>query len=58
MLKWIAEKTAASIPGVIGSILSFIFKAAASVTGFIAEQLWVLLLFVGAFIYKWITERE
>ena len=43
-LRWQAEKAAAALPGIIGSIISWIFRVAANVVGFLAENLWLLLI--------------
>ena len=40
-LKTLAAKSAAAIPGLIGSVVSFILKSAGTVVGFIAEELWI-----------------
>lgn len=56
LAKWLralAEKSAAAIPGLIGTIVSFILKTAGSAVSFIGEQLW---LFVTAAIFFVITK--
>ncbi|XP_070544630.1 uncharacterized protein [Ptychodera flava] len=42
-LKTLAAKSAAAIPGLIGSLVSFLLKTAGSVVGFVGEQLWIFL---------------
>ena len=45
-LKELAKKSAAALPGIIGSIVSFIFKATGAVVGFLAEHVFMLLVIV------------
>jgi len=40
------------LPGLIGSIVSFLFKAAGQATGFVAEHTWLIILGVVAFLFK------
>ena len=47
-LKALGQKAAAALPGLIGSIVSFLFKTAAQ--GFLAEHTWLLILAVVAFV--------
>ena len=48
-LKAIGQKLGSLLPGLIGSIVSFIFKAAGQVFSFLAEHAWLLILAVVAF---------
>ena len=48
-LKTIGQKLGSLLPGLIGSIVSFIFKAAGQVFSFLAEHAWLLILAVAAF---------
>ena len=48
-LKTLGAKAASALFGLIGSIVSFIFKAAGSVIGFLAEHIWLLILAVVVF---------
>ena len=41
-LKTLEAKATSPLPGLIGAIVSFIFKAAGSVIGFLAEHTWLL----------------
>ena len=43
-LKNIGAKATSALPGLIGAIVSFIFKAAGSAIGFLAEHTWLLIL--------------
>ena len=51
-LKEIGKKTAKLLPGLLGSIVSFLFKAAGQVIGFLAEHTWLLILAVVAFLLE------
>ena len=51
-LKDIGSKVASALPGLIGSIVSFLFKAAGQAIGFLAEHTWLLILAVVAFLVE------
>ena len=58
-LKDIGSKIASALPGLIGSIVSFLFKAAGQAIGFLAEHTWLLILAVVAFLVeKYIKKRR
>ena len=57
-LKSIGAKAASALPGLIGAIASFLFKAAASVIGFLAEHTWLLILAVVAFLFQKLMNRR
>ena len=58
-LKDIGSKVASALPGLIGSIVSFLFKAAGQAIGFLAEHTWLLILAVVAFLVeKYIKKRR
>ena len=58
-LKDIGSKVASALPGLIGSIVSFLFKAAGQAIGFHAEHTWLLILAVVAFLVeKYIKKRR
>ena len=40
-LKTVGAKAASALPGLIGAIVSFLFKASGSVIGFLAERTWL-----------------
>lgn len=53
LLKKLATKALDALPGILGSIVSWIFSAASKVVGFMAEHLWTLLvLIVGLLLSK------
>ena len=58
-LKTVGAKAASALPGLIGAIVSFLFKTAGQAIGFIAEHTWLLILAVVAFIFeKYIKRRR
>ena len=61
-LKQIGKKTAEILPGLIGSIVSFLFRTAASVVGFLAKNTWLIILLVVAFLFdkysKKLSEKQ
>ena len=50
-LKKLAAKALEALPGLIGTIVSFLLKSGAAVVSFFAEHLWALGLAAGAIIY-------
>ena len=57
-LKAIGQKLGSLLPGLIGSIVSFIFKAAGQVFSFLAEHAWLLILAVVAFFIERLLKRK
>ena len=57
-LKAIGQKLGSLLPGLIGSIVSFIFKAAGQVFSFLAEHAWLLILAVAAFFMERLLKRR
>ena len=57
-LKTIGQKLGSLLPGLIGSIASFIFKAAGQVFSFLAEHAWLLILAVVAFFMERLLKRR
>jgi len=51
-LKDIAMKLGPLLPRLTGSIVSFLFKAAGQVVGFLAEDTWLLILAAVAFLFE------
>ena len=56
-LKTLGAKAAAALPGLIGSIVSFLFKAAGQAIGFLSEHTWLLILAVVAFLVSKLKRR-
>ena len=57
-LKTIGAKAASALPGIIGVIVSFLFKAAGSAIGFLAEHTWLLILAVVAFLFQKLMKKR
>ena len=57
-LKAIGQKLGSLLPGLIGSIVSYIFKAAGSVLSFLGEHAWLLILAVVAFFMERMLKRK
>ena len=57
-LKAIGQKLGSLLPGLIGSIVSYIFKAAGSVLSFLGEHAWLLILAVVAFFMERLLKKR
>ena len=57
-LKAFGAKAASALPGLIGAIVSFLFKAAGSAIGFLAEHTWLLILAVVAFLFQKLMKKN
>ena len=57
-VKAIGQKLGSLLPGLIGSIVSYIFKAAGQVFSFLAEHAWLLILAVVAFFMERMLKRR
>ena len=57
-LKEIGKKTASLLTGLLGSIVSFLFKAAGQVIGFLAEHTWLLIWAVVAFLMETYSKKR
>ena len=57
-LKAIGQKLGSLLPGLIGSIVSYIFKAAGSVLSFLGEHAWLLILAVVPFFMERLLKRR
>ena len=56
--KNIGAKAASAIPGLLGAVASFLFKAAGSAIGFLAEHAWLLILAVVTFLFQKLTNAK
>ena len=54
----LGAKAASALPGLIGAIVSFLFKAAGSAIGFLAEHTWLLILAVVAFLFQKLMKKN
>jgi len=57
-LKTLGQKAASALPGLIGSIVSFLFKTAGQVFGFLAEHTWLLILAVVVFLIEKVIKKR
>ena len=57
-LKAVGQKLGSLLPGLIGSIVSFIFKAAGQVLSFLGEHAWLLILAVVAFFMERLLKKR
>ena len=58
-LKVVGAKAASALPGLIGAIVSFLFKTAGQAIGYLAEHTWLLILAAVFFIFeKYIKKRR
>ena len=57
-LKAIGQKLGSLLPGLIGSIVSYIFKAAGQVLSFLGEHAWLLILAVVAFFMERLLKKR
>ena len=53
LLGKLADKALAALPGIIGSILSWILNRAKKVVGWLSQNLWALITGVGVLIYMY-----
>ena len=56
-LKELGKKAAAALPGLVGSIVGFIFKTAGSVISFLGKHAWLIILAMVAFLVERVTKR-
>ena len=57
LLGKLADKVLASLPGIIGSILSWILNRAKEVVGWLSQNLWALITGVGVLIYTYFLTK-
>ena len=57
-LKTLGAKAASALPGLIGKIVSYLFKAAESSIEFLAEHTWLLILVVVTFLFEKMTKKH
>ena len=59
LLGKLADKALASLPGIIGSIISWILNRAKEVVGWLSQNLWALITGIGVLIYTYfMTNRR
>ena len=57
LLGKLADKAMASLPGIIGSIISWILNRAKEVVGWLPQNLWALIIGVGVLIYTYFMTK-
>ena len=57
LLGKLADKVLASLPGIIGSIISWILNTAKEVVGWLSQNLWALITGVGVLIYTYFVTK-
>ena len=57
-LKTVGAKAASALPGLIGAIVSFLFKTAGQAIGYLAEHTWLLILAAVVFIFQKYIKRR
>ena len=57
LLSKLADKALAALPGIIGSILSWILNRAEEVVGWLSQNLWALISDVGVLIYTYFMTK-
>ena len=58
LLGKLADKALASLPGIIGSIISWILNRAKEVVGWLSQNLWALITGVGVLIYTYFMTKK
>ena len=56
--KTLGAKAASALPGLIGAIVSFLFKAAGGAIGFLAKHTWLLILVVVTFLFQKLMKKR
>ena len=57
LLGKLADKALASLPGIIGSIISWILNRAKEVIGWLSQNLWALIMGIGILIYTYFMTK-
>ena len=57
LLGKLADKALAALPGIIGSVISWILNRAKEVVGWLSQNLWALVTGVGVLIYKYFVTK-
>ena len=55
LLSKVADKMLIALPGIIGSVVSFVLKAASTAVGFISEHLWLLIVALVGLLYNYLS---
>lgn len=57
-LKTLAKKKADILPGLLGAVVSFVFRTAGQVISFLEKHAWLLILAVAAFLFERVMKRR
>ena len=57
LLLKIADKMLVALPGIIGSVVSFILKSASAAVGFVAEHVWILMVALAGILYNYVISK-
>ena len=57
-LQELGKKIGSILPGLLGSIVSFVFKTAGQVISFLGKNAWLLILAVAAYLIEKIVKRN
>ena len=58
LLGKLAAKAGAALPGILGSIISWILTRAKEVVGWLSQNLWALIVGIGGLIYTYLVTRK
>ena len=58
LLGKLASKAASALPGIIGSIVSWILNRAKEAVGWLSQNLWALIVGVGGLVYTYLVTRR
>jgi len=57
-LQTLGKKIAGILPGLLGAIVSFVFRAAGKVISFLGKNAWLLIIAVAVFLIERVTKRS
>jgi hypothetical protein len=58
LLLKLGDKMLIALPGIIGSVVSWLLKTVGSVVGFVAEHLWILIVAIGGIVYNYVISLQ
>ena len=58
LLSQLSTKEAETLPGIIGTIISWVLNKAADVVGWVSQNLWALVVGIGGLIYTYMVSRK
>ena len=57
-LKTLGKKIANILPGLLGAVISFVFRTAGQVISFLGKHAWLLILAVATFLFECLMKRR